>query len=319
MFDIAAMCWAIAFVFQSKSTGQYAAAGIGFLVAFVGTLGMVAAEVMLSGQDLADVNTQEIGRWMVYGFIGVTAVHAALVYAHHATGPEIHEQINIGVARGEITTEAIRQATDILEAEKAQLAATIMKGITSQVRRDLGVAQVLDLPALPMDDSLHVPENGFPIGQSARVPHPISANIAHQQPRNLFQKIGERLRGKAQKSEGLAEDVGNNQALMRRALTNVPAEWIIYVDRIDRETGQIENAEPISPYFSVTGTRDDVDAARRRLLEQYPDDDKFHYQAARWLRSELEGVHEEIGRTMVPQPFPWEVTGAAPHPFQKAE
>src|SRR5690349_18592077 len=50
MFDVAAMCWALAFVFQSKSTIQYAAAGIGFVVAFVGTLLMVAAEVILSGQ-----------------------------------------------------------------------------------------------------------------------------------------------------------------------------------------------------------------------------------------------------------------------------
>ena len=42
MFDIAAMCWAIAFVFQSKSTGQYAVSGLGFIVGFLGTLLMVA-------------------------------------------------------------------------------------------------------------------------------------------------------------------------------------------------------------------------------------------------------------------------------------
>src|SRR5512139_4130343 len=76
MFDIAAMCWAIAFVFQSRSTGQYAAAGIGFIFTFIGTLGMVAAEVILSGQNLAQFNTEQIGRWMIYGFIIVTAIHA---------------------------------------------------------------------------------------------------------------------------------------------------------------------------------------------------------------------------------------------------
>ena len=118
MFDIAAMCWAVAFVFQSRSTMQYAAAGIGFVVAFVGTLGMVAAEVMLSGQNLAQIETGEIGRWMVYGFIIVTAIHAALIYAHHAASPDIHEQINVGIARGEIVTEAITQATHQLDAEK---------------------------------------------------------------------------------------------------------------------------------------------------------------------------------------------------------
>src|SRR5690349_19574482 len=78
MFDIAAMCWALIFVFQSRSTGQYAAAGIGFIVAFLGTLLMVASEVIISGQTLTPANVQEIGRWMVYGFIAVTAIHALL-------------------------------------------------------------------------------------------------------------------------------------------------------------------------------------------------------------------------------------------------
>lgn len=144
MFDIAAMCWALIFVFQSKSTLQYAAAGIGFIVGFVGTLGMVAAEVMLSGQTLTPIQTGEIGRWMVYGFIVVTALHAALVYAHHAGAPEIHEQINVGVARGEIVTEAIRQATATLEVEKADLAQTIHHDIVSQVKRDLGLTPIQD-------------------------------------------------------------------------------------------------------------------------------------------------------------------------------
>ncbi len=146
MFDIAAMCWALAFVFQSKSTGQYAAAGIGFIVAFIGTLGMVAAEVILSGQNLMQADTAQIGQWMVYGFIIVTAIHAGLVYAHHATAPEIHEQINVGVARGEIVTEAISQATKELDTEKAQLAQTIRHDIVSQVKRDLGLYPVTDTP-----------------------------------------------------------------------------------------------------------------------------------------------------------------------------
>ena len=146
MFDIAAMCWALIFVFQSKSTMQYAAAGLGFIVAFVGTLGMVAAEVMLAGQDLAQIDTGEIGRWMVYGFIGVTAIHAALVYIHHGSAPEIAEQINVGVARGEIVTEAISQATKTLEQQKAQLAVTIHHDIVSQVKRDLGLSPIDGTP-----------------------------------------------------------------------------------------------------------------------------------------------------------------------------
>jgi hypothetical protein len=151
MFDIAAMCWAIAFVFQSKSTMQYAAAGLGFIVGFVGTLGMVAAEVIMSGQSLASIETGEIGKWMVYGFIIVTALHAGLIYAHHAGAPEIAEQINVGVARGEIVTEAISQATKTLETQKAQLAQTIHHDIVSQVKRDLGLYPVTGTPFEPKE------------------------------------------------------------------------------------------------------------------------------------------------------------------------
>jgi hypothetical protein len=142
MFDIAAMCWALIFVFQSHSVGQYAAAGIGFIVGFVGTLGMVAAEVILSGQNLAHFDTSQIGRWMVYGFIIVTAIHAALVYAHHATSPEISEQINVGVARGEVVSQAISDATKTIEAEKHDLSRAIYYDIVSQVKRDLGLHPV---------------------------------------------------------------------------------------------------------------------------------------------------------------------------------
>lgn len=150
MFDIAAMCWAICFVFLCRSTGQYAVAGLGFVVAFLGTLGMVAAEVMLSGQDLAEVDTSQIGTWMVYGFIIVTAIHAALIYAHHALAPDIAEQINVGVARGEIVTEAIHQATQVLDVEKQQLATTIRNDIVSQAKRDLGLIEAdPQMPFLP--------------------------------------------------------------------------------------------------------------------------------------------------------------------------
>jgi hypothetical protein len=149
MFDIAAMCWALIFIFQSQSVGQYAAAGLGFIVAFLGTLGMVAAEVMLSGQTIANVDTSQIGRLMVYGFIIVTAVHAALVYIHHGTAPEIHEQINVGIARGEVVSQAIKDAAHTIEAEKQELSRAIYLDIVSQVKRDLGLHPVEGTPFEP--------------------------------------------------------------------------------------------------------------------------------------------------------------------------
>lgn len=154
LFDVAAMIWALVFVFKSASTMQYALSALGFLASFLGTLGMVAVEVMMSGQTYVKVESW-VGEWLVYGFVLMTALHSALLYAHHATAPDIHEKINVGIARGEIVTEAIKQATASLEVQKAALAENIHRDIVAQVKRDLGLSrggQVLDLPALPIVD-----------------------------------------------------------------------------------------------------------------------------------------------------------------------
>jgi hypothetical protein len=153
LFDIAAMVWGLAFVFKSNSIGQYAAAGIGFVTGFLGTLLMVTFEVLTSGQTFVTDNGS-LGRWAVYGFVVVTAIHAALVYFHHASAPDIHEKINVGIARGEITTEAIRQATNVLEVQKAQLAETIHREIVEQVKRDLNIPILADprMPIIPAEE-----------------------------------------------------------------------------------------------------------------------------------------------------------------------
>lgn len=157
LFDIGAICWALAFVFICETVAQYAIAAIGFGTGFLGTLLMVGAEVIL-GQELITSNAAEIGQWMVYGFIAATALHAILLYAHHAAGQEIRQRIDVGIARGEITTEAIKQATATLDIEKTNLARTITADIVSQVKRDLGLYPVegtpfekknQDTPALP--------------------------------------------------------------------------------------------------------------------------------------------------------------------------
>jgi len=155
LFDIAAICWALAFIYNSETTQQYAVAAIGFVVAFLGTLGMVAAEVMLSGQQLINADTAQIGQWIIYGFIGTTAIHTALLWGHHFGAAKVHEKINVGIARGEIVTEAIRQATNQLDEHKAQLAATIRNDITARVRRDLGLIEADPLmPFLPKEQTL---------------------------------------------------------------------------------------------------------------------------------------------------------------------
>lgn len=151
MFDIAAICWGLAFVFKSSSVGQYAAAGIGFVVAFLGTLLMVAAEVIMGGQTF--VQNVNMGQYLVYGFVIVTAIHAALVYFHHASAPEIREQISVGVARGEIVTHAIEKATRELDAEKEELSHTITQDIISKAKRDLGLIPAQGTPFQPKEQT----------------------------------------------------------------------------------------------------------------------------------------------------------------------
>ena len=168
LFDIAAIVWALAFVFESRSLGQYALAAVGFLTAFVGTVGMVAAEVILAGGQFAEAES-EIGKWMTYGFILVTVLHVSLLYAHHAAAPEVDEQIRVGVARGEIVSHAINEAEKGLDTQKAALAQAITADIIGRVARDLSLmshvsrGEALNLPALPVDDSLHANANGWPM------------------------------------------------------------------------------------------------------------------------------------------------------------
>lgn len=178
LFDIAAICWALAFVFGSETVTQYAVAAIGFLTGFIGTLLMVAAEVML-GQTLYQTNTAQIGQWITYGFIIATVTHAALLYAHHAGAQEIKQRIDVGIARGEITTEAIKQATATLDAERGQLAQTITNEIISQVKRDLNIPILADprMPIIPADPTQYqqnIPAPTLKDEQSitAKVPFP---------------------------------------------------------------------------------------------------------------------------------------------------
>lgn len=166
LFDTAAMCWALAFVFHSETTAQYATAAIGFLTGFIGTLGMVAAEVVLSGATLTGQDTQQIGRWMVYIFIAATIIHAALVYAHHATAPAIREKIEVGIARGEITTTAMQQATKALDEQKAELAQNITHEIISQVKRDLNLIPADGTPFQPKQQATAEPVSAL------NIPHP---------------------------------------------------------------------------------------------------------------------------------------------------
>jgi hypothetical protein len=191
LFDIAAMVWAGAFVFKCETTAQYAVAFIGFLTGFLGTMLMVAAEVML-GQQLTQVQSQEVGKWMVYGFIGATLLHAGLLYLHHYSGKAIRIKVDVGIAQGEVVTEAVRQATADLERDKRDLARDIATDIRAGVLRELNiypaagtifepkqatadVPAILPSPISDADKAMYAPGTRFTDGTSNPEPtyHPI--------------------------------------------------------------------------------------------------------------------------------------------------
>lgn len=162
VFDIAVICWALAFVYKSKSVVQYAATGTGFLVALVGTLAMVAAEVILSGNNVTPEQLQKIGQWMVYGFIGVTVLHVIMLWVHHGAAPEIWSQIDLGISKSQVTDAARKQATDQIEKEQSLLANDLASEIVSQIKRDLNISIAVD------------PNVGFvPRQYPQAIPHPV--------------------------------------------------------------------------------------------------------------------------------------------------
>jgi hypothetical protein len=142
LFDISAVAWGLAFVYLSETVAQYAIAALGFLAGFGGTLIMIAAAVLMSGGLAVDAS---ISRWVSYGFIVVSVIHLALLYAHQANKPSIHEQITVGIARGEIVAAAAQKAAAELEQQQEQLARMIYGDIVDRVKRELG----LGAPALP--------------------------------------------------------------------------------------------------------------------------------------------------------------------------
>jgi len=136
LFDISAVAWGLAYVYLSETIAQYAIAALGFLTGFGGTIIMIAAAVLMSSGLAAGA---DISRWISYGFIVVAVVHLILLYAHQAAKPAVHEQIEVGVARGGIVSTAIRQAVTELEQQQEELARAIYGEIVNRVKRELGL------------------------------------------------------------------------------------------------------------------------------------------------------------------------------------
>lgn len=154
LFDVAAIAWIGAFIHLCRSVMQYAFAFIGFGIGLIGTLGMVAIEVMLGGQQMMEPPAW-INQALIYGFIAAAAAHVILYYAYKLTAPEISAEISLGIETANITEEAMKQAEATLLAERNALGGVIAPRLVNDVRRNLGLpitGEVLDLPAYDIPD-----------------------------------------------------------------------------------------------------------------------------------------------------------------------
>ena len=154
LFDIAAIAWLGAFIYLCKSIMQYAFAFIGFVFGLLGSLAMVAIDVMLGGQEMIEAPAW-INEALIYGFIACAIVHVILVYAYKLAGPEISADISLGIETANITEEAMKQAEEELLRERGAMGRIIAPRLMNNVRRNLGLPvsnDVIDLPAYDVPD-----------------------------------------------------------------------------------------------------------------------------------------------------------------------
>lgn len=149
LFDIAALAWLGAFIYLCKSVMQYTFAFIGFTFGLLGSLLMVAIDVMLGGQEMI-APPDWINSALVYGFIFAAIVHVVLFYAYKLASPEISADISLGIETAQITEEGMKQAENELLRERGALGKVLAPRLMNNVRRNLGLpvsGDVIDLPA----------------------------------------------------------------------------------------------------------------------------------------------------------------------------
>jgi hypothetical protein len=155
LFDVAALAWLGAFIYLCESVMQYAFAFVGFAFGLLGSLGMVAIDVMLGGQKMIDAPAW-INEALIYGFIGAAAAHVILFYAYKLSAPEISANISLGIETANITEEAMKQAESVLLSQRGALGGSIAPRLVANVRRNLGLpvsGDVIDLPAYDLPDN----------------------------------------------------------------------------------------------------------------------------------------------------------------------
>lgn len=154
LFDVAALTWLGVLIYLSKSVGQYSIATIGFGLGLIGTLFLVAAEVMMGGQELTEVPAWA-GSSIVWTFIIALIGHVILYYAFKLAAPEISAGIALGYETAQITDEGMRQATEQLIRDRGLLGNMIAPRMITDVKRSLNlpVGDVIELTAQNVDNT----------------------------------------------------------------------------------------------------------------------------------------------------------------------
>ncbi len=161
MFDLAAMCWALAFVFKSNSVGQYATAGIGFIIAFLGTLLMVAAEVIMGGQTF--VQNDNMGQCLLSMVLYCYAVTIRLIYSIMPPSRTFTKKLTSGSPGEKLQPKPYDRQRVNLDAQKTGASAIHpFRRLSILVKRDLNIPIAVD-PAVGF-----VPANTQPVTVACR-------------------------------------------------------------------------------------------------------------------------------------------------------
>ncbi|MBN8658002.1 MAG: hypothetical protein J0M11_19880 [Anaerolineae bacterium] len=169
LFDVAALIWLGTIIYLCKSVGQYAIATLGFGLGLIGTLLLVAVEVMMGGQELAQVPSWA-GDSIVWTFIVALVGHVILYYAFKLSAPEISAEISLGYETAQITDEAMKQATEQLIRERGMLGNMIAPRMITDVKRSLGLPVAGDILELTAENVYETPQPAAQFGQPQFVP-----------------------------------------------------------------------------------------------------------------------------------------------------
>ena len=166
LFDASALLWFAVFVYLSRSTAQYVFSSFGFLIGLGGTIGLVGIEVGLSSGLL---ELEAMRRPLTYIFIGVAVSHLILLYARHASSPEVNNEISMGVDLAKVVDEGQKQAEQHIKNQMPQLGAVIASRLIEDAMQRLNIRpQIIDARALPVDDDLNISTNGYPVQVKAK-------------------------------------------------------------------------------------------------------------------------------------------------------